>query len=75
MDLEENVMSFTRPTTLVSLLIAAAMSAMMVGSVASHETGMSVTVELQEYDDSGISGTAVLTETTTGGTHVSMELV
>jgi hypothetical protein len=51
-----------------------AMSALAVESVAAQESGMSVTVELQEYEGSGITGTAVLTETTTGGTHVSMVL-
>jgi hypothetical protein len=72
---KENVMSSRRLFPLVStLIIIAAMSMLTVGSVAAQETGMSVTVQLQEYDNSGISGTATLTETTTGGTHVSMIL-
>ncbi len=68
-------MSARRPFALVTLLIIAVMSALMVEGVAAQENGMSVTVELQEYDHSGITGTAVLSETTTGGTHVSMVLV
>jgi hypothetical protein len=50
------------------------MSLLLTGNVAAQETGTSVTVQLNEYDNSGISGRAVLTETTTGGTHVSMVL-
>ena len=68
-------MSARRPFTLVVLLICAVMSALTVEGAAGQENGMSVTVELHEYDDSGISGTAVLSETTTNGIHVSMVLV
>ena len=67
--------SSRRLFTLVSLLVIAAVSALTVGRVAAQETGMSVTVELREYDGSGITGTAALTETITQGTHVSMSLV
>jgi hypothetical protein len=68
-------MSRRRPFTLISLLVVAVMCAFGAGGVTAQGTGMSVTVQLQQYDNSGISGTAVLTETTTGGTHVSMILV
>jgi hypothetical protein len=68
-------MPTSRLITLVTTLMIAAMSTLAVGSVAAQESGMSVTVELQEYDGSGISGTAYLTETSDGGTHVSMVLV
>src|SRR6476646_2224117 len=69
-----NIMSARRPFALAVLLICAVLSALMVEGAAGQENGMSVTVELHEYDHSGISGTAVLSETTTGGTHVSMVL-
>lgn len=68
-------MSPRRPLTLVTLLVFALVSAMPIAGAAAQRSGMSVTVELQEYDNSGITGRAVLTETTTGGTHVSMVLV
>jgi hypothetical protein len=68
-------MSARRPFALAVLLICAVLSALMVEGAAGQENGMSVTVELHEYDHSGISGTAVLSETTTNGTHVSMVLV
>lgn len=41
---------------------------------AGQGTGLSLTVNLAEYENSGISGTAYMVETTSGGTHVSMEL-
>jgi hypothetical protein len=71
---KEYVMSSSRLRAFGSLLLLAMMSVMAVGGAAGQEAGMSVTVKLEEYKDSGFTGTAVLTETTNGGTHVSMEL-
>jgi hypothetical protein len=68
-------MSSRRSRILVSLFVFALMSVFPTAGLAAQKSGMSVTVQLQQYDNSGISGTAVLTETTTGGTHVSMILI
>jgi hypothetical protein len=67
-------MSSRRFRAFGSLLLFVMLGAAAVGGAAGQEAGMSVTVNLEEYDDSGFTGTAVLTETTKGGTHVSMEL-
>jgi hypothetical protein len=68
-------MSSRRSRALVSLLLFAMMSGMALSGAMAQESGMTVTVILEEYENSGFSGTAVLTETTGGDTHVSMELV
>ncbi len=60
------------PTTI--LLLAALPVALLFTSASAQETGASLTVELQEYQGSGVSGNAVLTETDSGGVHVSMTL-
>lgn len=61
--------------------LLAALVTLPLGAVAAEEVETQVTVELQEFEDSGISGTAVLTATLGGlteilggDTQVSMEL-
>lgn len=57
-----------------SLVILASLGAVSFNGVTAQETGLSLTVELKEFEGSGITGTAFLIETTAGGTLVSMEL-
>jgi hypothetical protein len=56
------------------VVLFAALVAMSFGTVTAQEEGTRSTVELEEFEDSGISGTAILTATADGGTQVSMEL-
>lgn len=58
----------------LSFLLFAVLGAASFSTVSAQDGGTSVTVELKEFEGSGISGTAVLTEKPDGGTHVSMEL-
>jgi hypothetical protein len=60
---------------LVSIVIFAVVSALPLSATYAQETDTSISVELQEYQESGISGTAILSEIPTGGIHVSMVLV
>ena len=61
-----------RMTAVVAL--GAALVALPVGGLSAQEARFRVTVDLNELDVPGISGTAVLTTTEDGGTLVSMEL-
>jgi hypothetical protein len=67
-------MTSKRSLGLVSLLIFAVLSALPLSSAFAQQSGTSVTVELQEFENSGISGTAVLTESSAEAVHVSMVL-
>ncbi len=57
-----------------ALVLFTVLVALPFGAVTAAEEGTSISVELQEFEDSGISGTAILTATAEGGTQVSMEL-
>ncbi len=57
-----------------TFVLFATLVALPFGAVTAAEDGTSISVELQEFEDSGISGTAILTATAEGGTQVSMEL-
>jgi hypothetical protein len=66
-----NAWKALRITSVVLMILAYGMTS---NTITAQETGESLTVELQEFEGSGITGTAVLTESASGGTHVSMEL-
>ena len=57
-----------------ALSLFCAMVALLPGGVSAQEDGLRVTVDLNEFEDSGISGTAILTTVDDGGVEVSMEL-
>ena len=59
---------------IASLFFAIVIGLLPSAAAVAQESGMSLTVDLQEFDDSGVTGTAVLTETTEGGVLVSMTL-
>ncbi len=67
-------MAWWKVLRFAALLLFSAVVAMPLGGLRAQEKGLRVTVELNEFDDSGISGTAVLTTLESGGTQVSMEL-
>ncbi len=57
-----------------ALVLFTVLVALPFGAATAQEERTSISVELQEFEDSGISGTAILTATAEGGTQVSMEL-
>lgn len=57
-----------------AVVLFAVLVALPFGAVTAQEEGTRITVELQEFEDSGISGSATLTATADGGTQVSMQL-
>ena len=61
-------------TRFAALSLMCAVVAMLPGVMSAQADGFRVTVDLNEYDDSGISGTAILTTVQDGGVEVSMEL-
>jgi hypothetical protein len=71
---EEDAMTTRKSLRLVVILFLVSIAALPLTGTIAQNTGTSVSVQLKEYEDSGISGTAVLTSTPTGGVHVSMEL-
>ena len=71
---EGNAMTPWQALRVAALALIAALVAMPFATVTAQEEGTRITVELQEFEDSGISGTATLTATDDGGTQVSMEL-
>jgi hypothetical protein len=72
---KDNAMTPKRILGIVSILVLAIVSALPLSATYAQETETSISVELQEYKDSGISGTAILSELAAGGIHVSMVLV
>ena len=58
----------------IAVVLFAALVSLPFGAVSAQEEGTRITVELQEFEDSGISGSASLTATDDGGTQVSMQL-
>lgn len=58
----------------IVVVLFALLVALPFGAVSAQEEGTRITVELQEFEDSGISGSATLTATDDGGTQVSMQL-
>jgi hypothetical protein len=67
-------MTTSRALRFIAILLLAAAATMSLSTSVAQEQGTTVTVTLQEFEGSGISGTAILSETPAGGTRVSMEL-
>ena len=67
-------MASTKVRRFAALTLFAVLVALPFGAVTAQEERTSISVELQEFEDSGISGTAILTATADGGTQVAMEL-
>lgn len=67
-------MTSRRLFTSMSLLLFTVMAAMPFGVGVAQESGQSITVQLQEFEDSGVTGTAILSDNPDGGIHVSMVL-
>jgi hypothetical protein len=72
---EEDVMKASTSIKVVLLLFLASMAALPISTGLAQDSESSITVELQEFENSGISGTAVMTGDGGDGVHVSMELV
>jgi hypothetical protein len=56
------------------LMLIAFVVVVLPGGVAAQGAGQNLTVDLQEFEGSGFSGTATLTDNLNGSIHVSMEL-
>lgn len=67
-------MCFLRRFGFTSFLLAIMIGIVPATAVVAQGSGMSLTVDLQEYQGSGVTGTAILTETADGGVQVSMTL-
>jgi hypothetical protein len=67
-------MATRKSLRIVVILFLVSIAALPLTGAIAQNTGTGVTVQLNEYENSGISGTAVLTSTANGGVHVSMKL-
>jgi hypothetical protein len=68
-------MTAAKSLKVVLFLVLASIVSLPMGLAFAQNTATSITVDLNEFEGSGISGTAVLTENDAGGVHVSMKLL